>query len=259
MSRTSSEWEEPHPGQRYSYTLVANSRPSAGNYIHGCNGGSKVGVAAKAYAPYPSRERSASQGRRLARPRLRAPRSLKNPNHPQDAGASRPPHSTTSAGPMVPRPRLQPHTQAVCPVYGCCCSSRRFEDSHATSESAWSSSEWLSSPQLAMTDFSGYLNTGLITPPAAAVLHGSDPSASYMSLDHHGTEAVPAPHPSPSQDPYGWNAGLERKIPRAAVVPRARDGCWPVELQCRRAEGTKRTLLQRMLSLAPKEMRAGMV
>jgi hypothetical protein len=88
-----------------------------------------------------------------------------------------------------------------------------------------------------LSDFSGFLKTDF-TPSV------QDPDGmSCMSLNV--TEL--APRMSPDEDPYGWDAEMEKRVQPAI----AGDYC-PV-LQCHPAVAAKRTLLQRVLSLSPRD------
>jgi hypothetical protein len=88
-----------------------------------------------------------------------------------------------------------------------------------------------------LSDFSGFLKTDF-TPSV------QDPDGmSCMSLNV--TEL--APRMSPDEDPYGWDAEMEKRVQPAI----AGDYC-PV-LQCHPAVVAKRTLLQRVLSLSPRD------
>lgn len=106
--------------------------------------------------------------------------------------------------------------------------------------------------RLSMTDFSGFLKTdekgsetqGL---DGLCIIADDSDGSSYMSLD--ADASAPFPRVSPDEvDPYGWEAELNKKLGSA-------DNCCPVvTIQYRRAGGTKRTLLQRVLSLGPREV-----
>jgi hypothetical protein len=80
-----------------------------------------------------------------------------------------------------------------------------------------------------LTDFSGFLKSGMSTATTTSVNDDS-----LMSLD-----VEKSPQLTPDPDPYGWESELDKRL------------C-PV-MQYRRAGGTKRTLLRRVLSLGPKE------
>ena len=230
--RTSDEWEEPHPGQRYSVTVLGNARPGATN----CNGVGRAGMAAKAYSPYPTRATPGSN-RRFAPPRLRTP-SLR----PHKDTARLSVQTTCSTSSTLPGPQ----TPAVSPMYGCAAAATNNNNNNTATPmvaAAGSSAMDLSSSddssvRLSMTDFSGFLKPGLTT-----ITTNSTDASSYMDIDdsekHH-----PRLSPDDEPDPYGWEAELEKR-----VDPPPGDFC-PM-LQYRRAGGARRSLLQRVLSFGP--------
>lgn len=61
--------------------------------------------------------------------------------------------------------------------------------------------------------------------------------------------AAPSLRIAPDEDPYGWEAELERRLPLSQAEA---DVCYPTQ-QYRRAGGAKRTLLQWVLNLGPRE------
>lgn len=226
------QWEEPHPGQRYSITVLGNARPGAANCSHASNGVGKIGMAAKAYSPYPTRG-WATGARRFAPPRLRTS-SIRPLKSHQDAAAARlSVHTANStASSMATVVAQEP------PVVG------PKPDPMGTPRSSSEDS----SIRLSMTDFSGFLESGLTT-----ITTSSTDASSYMSID---TEKLP--HISPDlaatddddPDPYGWDAQLEKCAVPSAVGLGVSADYLPV-LQYRRAGGAKRTLLQRVLSFGP--------
>lgn len=241
MLSASSQWEEPHPGQRYAVTAVGNARPGAVNYNQGCNGVSKAGMAAKAYSPYPTRGWSAGT-RRFAPARLRTP-SSRLVKSAQDTGTARlsvhTTHSNTSSTtPVIARSETRATTG--CPVFGCLGSSNISSEPHAadTKQTALSQSE-NAPPHLSMTDFSGFLTPGLTT-----VTTNSDAS-SFMSLD---TEKPLILTPDDDPDPYGWEAELGKRVQLGEDTDMS---VYCPAIEYRRAAGTKRTLLQRVLSFGP--------
>ncbi|KAK3304461.1 uncharacterized protein B0T15DRAFT_558234 [Chaetomium strumarium] len=231
MHCISAEWEEPHPGQRCSVAVLGNAHLSAANCIYSCNGISKVGMAAKAYhTPY-SAQRWSAGARRFAPPRLRTPqvRRLKTA---QDATAERTSFqtsrsNTSSTVPMLACSGMQ--TPATSPLSGCVPgnNSTSFNITGDSRDPASCSSG--DCPSMTLTDFSGFLKSGLST-----VTTTSANDDSLMSVD---VECSPQLTPDP--DPYGWESELDKRL--CSVM------------QYRRAGGTKRTLLRRVLSLGPKE------
>ncbi len=233
--RSSGGWEEPHPGQRYSITVLGNARPGAAN----SNGVGKAGMAAKPYSPYPARALSGAP-RRFAPARLRTPST----RPAKDPGATRPSlQTTTSVTPMLAAPRpaviararhnTTLHPRAAEPLPMDLCASDA------------------SSLRFSMTDFSGLLAAGLTT-----ITTSSTDAGSFMDLDSEKRQRLP---PHDRHDPYGWDAELKK---RGVELPchdydddedeemgTAVEFC-PV-IQFRRAGGAKRTLLQRVLSLGP--------
>ncbi|KAJ4307063.1 hypothetical protein N0V88_000438 [Collariella sp. IMI 366227] len=213
-------WEEPHPGQRYSISVVANARPgAAANVSHSsCNNGAgKAGVAAKGYAPYPTRNGwAAGAARKFAPPRSRTPslRPLKIPY--QDANTNNQVRLSHPQPPLSPPSDRHPHKRV----------------------------------SMAMTDYSGLLT------PSLTITDSEEDALSYMSVDMmDDDEKTPSPPPHRLEsdeyavDPYGWEAELDRKMHRNPVGE-----CCP-PLRDRRGGGgvSKKTLLQRVLSFGPRE------
>ncbi|KAK0741671.1 hypothetical protein B0T21DRAFT_432818 [Apiosordaria backusii] len=240
--RSSAEWEEPHPGKRFPVPATGNVSQGVG-MPQQCNGVHKNGMAAKGYGPYPARGWPMGK-RRFLRPRVR----VKIPVNSQDSPVKsnmccRPQSITSSAVPMI-SPATSPqvpsmdcvvnNTRTVSPMYGCETAKGtlklRDDSMESTLDSTLSSKH--SSMRLSMTDFSNFLAPG----PA----DDSDRS-SCMSL-----EPERSPSLSPDEDPYGWEAELHRKVPPGAMA------CCS-KLEYRRASGGKRSLLQKVLSLGPKE------
>ena len=237
--RSSGGWEEPHPGQRYSITVLGNARPGAAN----SNGVGKTGMAAKAYSPYPARALPAGP-RRFAHARLRTPSTRPT----KDPGATRLSLQTTmSAIPMLaaPKPaviaRARHHNITLHP---------RAADSMPMDFCASDAS----SLRFSMTDFSGLLAAGLTT-----ITTASTDAGSFLDLDSEKRQRLPC---HDRQDPYGWEAELKKrgvKLPSPSCrdsdddedekMGTAVEFC-PV-IQFRRAGAAKRTLLQRVLSLGP--------
>ncbi|KAL2264421.1 hypothetical protein VTK26DRAFT_3308 [Humicola hyalothermophila] len=225
-SRTSPEWEEPHPGKRYLYTVAENVRPGAGNCNQSCNGGSKTGMTAKSYAPYP-----VAAPRRFARPRIRTPssRGLKIPrNASHESKRPRLSLETTqsTASSTAPIMGSQTHSDAAAsPLYGCKSGNVVVRHCHCSS-------------QLSMTDFSGFLKTPA-DPPVAVFRQDSDEASSYLSVDVPEPPS-PLPHAAVDEDPYGWDAELDRRLTYS-------------HHHHHHPGGAKRSLLQRVLSRGPRE------
>lgn len=241
----SGEWEEPHPGQRYSITVLENARPGVAN----SNGVGKVGMAAKAYSPYPAR---ATPGvtRRFAPPRLRTPSTRPT----KCAGASRlSVQAASDTTPILPRASLPPPPASH--MYDCAAaagpnasSATNLHPRAADPASMDLSASDASSIRLSMTDFSGFLRPGLTT-----VTTTSTDASSFMDIE---SEKLPRLSPDDEPDPYGWEAELEKRVvlepPPASSSERSVGvGEFCPMLQFRRAGGAKRTLLQRVLSFGP--------
>jgi hypothetical protein len=260
------DWEEPHPGQRYSITAVGSARPGA---AANTNGVYKGGMAAKAYSPYPTRG-WATGNRRFAPTRMRTP-ALRRLKIPQD-NARLSTHTTNSIGTPTSTSHMLPRAAATqnAPVTGpLCCPLSKMSSNTATPRPRTPISPSPSydheSIRLSMTDFSGFLEPS----PTTVTTSGTDAS-SYMSLDTTPTTATMMEKQmqpeevggslDPDPDPYGWDAELEKRL----VVPAAGVGLGlgdiavddgnaeycPV-IQYRRAGGARRTLLQRVLSFGP--------
>ena len=237
-SRSSGGWEEPHPGQRYSITVMGNARLGATN----SNGVGKAGMAAKAYSPYPVRALPAGP-RRFAHPRLRTPSTRPT----KDPGATRLSlQTTTSATPMLaaPRPAVLARARHNITLHPCAADSMPMD--FCASDA--------SSLRFSMTDFSGLLAAGLTT-----ITTASTDAGSFLDLDSEKRQRLPC---HDRQDPYGWEAELNKrgvKLPSPSSrgsdddeeegMGAAIEFC-PV-MQFRRAGAAKRTLLQRVLSLGP--------
>lgn len=278
--RTSGDWEEPHPGQRYSIAVKGTERPGVSVNTNG-NGVVKVGMAAKAYSPYYTRGWSSSSSAPTAARRF-APVRLRNSHRP-----SKSPHdsSKTAACPTntdstpanssptlsVPRPS---HAPTPSPLCGCPLYLNRIASSSpkppspaatvAETPSSPSSSSAATDDRMSLTDFSGFLRPALTTTTTATTTSSVD-TGSCMSVD---VMEKPAVCPSTADDlmadpdPYGWEAELDK---RATPPPCESGGLglglgldssgaaasepdYSPVLQYRRAGGQKKTLLQRVLS-----------
>lgn len=237
------DWEEPHPGSRFP---VPQPPPPENAIILGvgiqkqtCLEVPKVGMAAKGY-----------RSRRFLRPRIRTSslKPLKIPATAQEAGVRSVSCFTPQSQASSTRPILSSETvststmiertlsaSTVSPMYGCGTEQGVQKLTDDSCESALSSKH--SSMRFStLTDFSGHLKL-----PSPAT-EDSDAS-SCMSLDVDNTIT---PSISPDEDPYGWEAELCRKVAAGQLE------CCP-NLQYRRAGGGKRSLLQRVLSLGPRE------
>jgi hypothetical protein len=232
------ESEEPHPGERYLINVLGNARPGAAAAAASCcNGVGKAGMAAKAYSPYPNRGWLTGP-RRFAPPRLRT--HTKTSHQDSAKKAVRLSVHSGSNAPMLARWRTQASAAAAHPE-----SSLPSQDS--------------SSIRLSMTDFSGFLKSDVTTITTTALEAGE-----YMSMDAATAVAdekrirlPPDDDDNASLDPYGWEAELESRVGVGIGMDMDVDvavECCPV-LHYRRAGGTtdstKRSLLQRVLSLGP--------
>lgn len=235
--RPSGAWEEPHPGQRHSITVPGDACPGAASCNLSCNGAGKVGMAAKAYSPYPGRA-GPGGARRFAPPRFRRPASLRPHKIPQHTGSARlsVDSNTASVAPLLAR--SNPQTSAVS-LTRSRASANGFSPaaSDPSSASLSASEDSRRYDPITMTDFSGFLQSDLTT---VATTANSDAS-SLMSLDM-GTPPLLSPADGP--DPYGWEAELDKRL-----HPGMRDVCSALHYQ--RASGAKRTLLKRVLSFGP--------
>jgi hypothetical protein len=229
---SSGEWEEPHPGERYLINVLGNARPGAAAApVSCCNGVGKAGMAAKAYSPYPTTRGWLAGPRRFAPPRLRTHVKASH----QD-----------SAGKAV---RLSVHSNSNTPMLA------RWRSPASKAAAHPDTSPDTSSIRLSMTDFSGFLKSGVTTVTTAALDVGSytsmDPAAAVA--DEKQIRLSPDDDEEEGLDPYGWEAELDSRVGLGLDVD-VDANCCPV-LQYRRAGGqtgtAKRTLLQRVLSLGP--------
>ncbi|KAK4640262.1 hypothetical protein QC761_605450 [Podospora bellae-mahoneyi] len=247
--RSSVEWEEPHPGKRFPVPATGNVSQGVG-IPQQCSGLHKNGMAAKGFVPYPTRGWNMGTKRRFLRPRVR----VKIPVNPQDSSIKsnmccRPQSTTSGAAPVI-TPAASPQvpsmdcvatnsTRTVSPMYGCCGTDSKGaiklkdESMESTLDSTLSSKH--SSMRLSMTDFSHYLSP-------AGPTDESDRS-SCLSFDPDRSPSL-----SPDEDPYGWEAELNKKTAAPGVM-----ACCS-NLEFRRAQGGKRSLLQKVLSLGPREL-----
>ncbi|KAH6621194.1 hypothetical protein B0J18DRAFT_480738 [Chaetomium sp. MPI-SDFR-AT-0129] len=281
--RTSGDWEEPHPGQRYSIATKGTERPSVSVNTHG-NGVVKVGMAAKAYSPYYARAWSSSSpsaptaARRFAPVRLRNSshrpsklphNSSKTPTYTTNTDRSTP--TNTSPTLSVPRPS---HAPTPSPLCGCPLYLNRIASSSpkppspattvAETPSSPSSSSAATDDRMSLTDFSGFLRPALTTTTTATTTSSVD-TGSCMSVDVMEKPAVcpaTADDLMADPDPYGWEAELEKRVTPPTCEPGGVGlglglGCpgavesepdYNPVLQYRRAGGQKKTLLQRVLS-----------
>ncbi|KAK4221841.1 hypothetical protein QBC38DRAFT_520962 [Podospora fimiseda] len=250
-----SDWEEPHPGQRFPVPSPENATPGAGIQKSNCLEVPKVGMAAKGY-----------RSRRFLRPRLRTSslKQLKIPQTPQEAcvrtvACCTPQSNTSSTRPLIASSGSQtisPTTTierrpsnvipaGVSPMYGCETQKGVHKPNDDSYESTASSSKHSSMRFSTLTDFSGHLKLPM-SPVNAA--DDSD-NSSLMSLEHDTpmtTSISNSSSLSPDEDPYGWEAELNRKVSSGRL------DCCP-NFQYRRAGGGKKSLLQKVLSLGPRE------
>ncbi|KAK4205658.1 hypothetical protein QBC40DRAFT_311930 [Triangularia verruculosa] len=236
--RSSAEWEEPHPGKRFPVPAPGNVSQGVG-IPQQCSGVHKNGTAAKGFVPYPTRGWNMGTRRRFLRPRVRVKIPANSQDNPIKSNmCCRPQSTTSSAAPMISpatSPTVPLMDRVASPVYGCetDMGTIRLKDGSMESTLDGTLSSKHSSTRRSMTDFSNFLSP--------APTDESDDS-SCMSF-----EPDLSPSLSPDEDPYGWEAELSKK----AAVPDAMACC--SSLEYRRAHGGKRSLLQKVLSLGPRE------
>lgn len=246
-ARRSGEWEEPHPGQRYSYPVKGNA--CCGVVQHLGNGVQGISMAAKGYSPYPIRGFGMGTGiRRISRPKLRPslrPHKMST-NVMQDGGK---PNMTThslqsnasSAKPLIEAAVRQPlpvdlakSPLSIDPVFEM--DSEKELDGLGSDVMDTTPSE-SSSPRLSMLDFPNQLNV--------AMEQAKDyDSCNSMCLEpivySHDPSVLPSA--SPEEDRYGWESELGQKYCPSAAYH-----------HYRRAGGAKRSLLHRVLHLSAKQ------
>jgi len=242
-TRMSGEWEEPHPGQRYSNYVKGSGNACCGASVHRGNGVHGAGTAAKGYSPYPIRGLGSGY-RRLSRTRLRTSlRPLKISTTLMEDGRKRSmtanslQSNASSALPLIEPPMYQSlpgeyaaSPLAIDPVFET--DSEKGLDGLAGDAMDTTTPSELSSPRLSMIDFSGHLS--------AAFEHTKDyePACLEPIVFSHDPSVVETA--SPEEDRYGWECELERKF------------CPPDTFQYRRAGGAKRSLLHRVFKLSSK-------
>ena len=281
------KWEEPHPGQRYLYTLAEDALPVPDACNHCCNGGGKVGMAAKSYALYSSRG-SAARARRFARPRFRYPASrLKGfrgepgSTHSDSSSARFSVHTVDS--------NITNNTTSTTPTLtACLANSPGFPLSPLPNYGTFPS---INDPnpskrqrlpvRLTLHDVSGYLKVGgPPTPSTITAIHHENCStvtvnadrSSFVSLNMVDADAASPQQPSPEAsalmpqaDPYGWDAELQKRLAKHHYDhrhpgPVGGDCCSSAVVgwqNCSRTtsgssgtSGGKKSLLQKVLSLA---------
>jgi len=237
----SSDWEEPHPGSRFPVPPRPGNATILGAGIQQqiCLEVPTVGMAAKGY-----------RNRRFLRPRIRTSslKPLKIPATAEEAGVRSvscclPQSQAFSTKPIISSETVSTSAtiertltaRTVSTMYGCETEKGVQKLTDDSCEST-SSSKHSSTRFSTLTDFSGHLK---LPSPAA---EDSDAS-SCMSFEVDNTIT---PSISPDDDPYGWEAELSKKVAagRLEFCP---------NLQYRRAGGAKRSLLQKVLSLGPRE------
>jgi len=233
------EWEEPHPGHRFSYPPARSVGRLVGEHHHHAIMGAhaKLGMAAK-YTPYSSRVRMPGFGpRRLIRSRLRPTSfkalrlpSLNRDNDPTSPPPYTPQSSAPSTAPIFKRPasiEFAQKTMDIDTTFDETSDTDGFSRPLSCAIETITSSE-LSSPRLSMTDFSNHL--GIALEAGAFNRTGSKP-------EHDSREYLHVP--TPEGDPYGWEAELSKKLTCS-------------DLEYRRAGGARRSLLHRVFSLGPR-------
>ncbi|KAK1761300.1 hypothetical protein QBC47DRAFT_428646 [Echria macrotheca] len=224
-------WEDPHPGQRFSCPPARDPGGCAGE--HRVNGGlNKVGMAAKGFRPYGSRLRVPSSGnRQYSRSRLR-PMSLKPlripsftwhfapmPRRDGPVGATRPerPISLEFVATTKRNSMLNEGTETDSTSRPVSCAIEALTSSD------------LASPHISVTDFSNHLN---ITFDDDFDMSGTRLDACPRDFQRSGAS---------DEDPYGWEAELNRKLTCSAV-------------DYQRTRESKRGILQRVFSLGPRSI-----
>ncbi|KAL2160314.1 hypothetical protein VTH06DRAFT_1487 [Thermothelomyces fergusii] len=279
LSDVPSDWEEPHPGQRYPIAAEEDGTP--GVDANTDNGVGRVGMAAKAYSPYYIRGWTGG-GRRFAPPRLRTPSRPRPAKVSKDnlRLSTRPASSnddSNSAAPASPPAPESPNNTRT--VSGPLCfpllhkrgpvtvSSPTTlapktggrpspdENNNHNNNNNYNDDDDASSVHLSMTDFSGFLNPGFTT-----ITTSSSDASSFMSIENSAATEKRSPRVQPCSegehvevdpDPYGWEAELEKRVLHqcaAGTVGLGMSHCYRMPaLQYRRASGAKRTLLQKVL------------
>lgn len=224
------DWEEPHPGQRFSSPPARGTGDCGGDQIHHhhaqIGAHNKIGMAAK-YSPYYSRPGSFVP-RRLLRSRLRPTsfKGLRIPSiscNPCSPGAETP----QSSAPMFKRPAsiaFAGTTMDADHMMDDASDTDGFSRPISLAVDTMTSSEY-SSPCISVTDFSHHLNMGY------------EGAALARSKTHCPREFLRAT--TPDGDPYGWEAELGKKLTCS-------------EVEFRRGGNGRRSLLHRVFSLGPR-------
>lgn len=235
VMQSGGDWEEPHPGQRFSFPPARNAGGCIPEHHHAIMGAhNKIGMAAK-YSPYSGRTRSFGP-RRLIQARLRPTsfRALRIPSINRHNPTSPPPYTpqsnAPSTTPIFKRPASIEFAQTNMDV------DAVFDEATDTDgcsrplscaiETVTSSA--LSSPQLSVTDFSNHLNIAFER--GSFDRSRTNPGHNSKSYFHL---------PTPEGDPYGWEAELTKKLTCS-------------ELEFRTAGGQRKSLLHRVFSLGPR-------
>ena len=249
---TGTGWEEPHPGSRLSYSSDASARwcvKTDGADTNCTDGGcSRGAMAAKGDFPYdyyPNTNRRPWLVRRDVRTRARhqlpKPLSISNQGScegPDMRSAPLPPTTTGDILNSPPAPAVNIGVSAIDSA------KRSLEvdidgETEAGTDGDQSTirgeSSSISSP-LNFTDFSNHLGIHMYRDD------GDDASITVVDSDAFS-------HMSPDSDLYGWDAELDRKSQLDCQTTDGHDYSRYGNLHYRRANGGKRSLLHRVLSI----------
>lgn len=234
-ARQSGEWEEPHPGQRYSYPSKGKTCCGVGQHLG--NGVQGVGMAAKGYSPYPIRGLGVGSGiRRISRPKFRAslrPHKIST-NMTIDSLYS----NTSSTKPFIEAPLRQPspaelskNPLGIEPTFEM--DSEKELDGLANDMIGNTTPSELSSPRLSMVDFPNHLDV--------AMEQAKDYDSMCLEPIVYSHDPSVLASASPEEDRYGWESELGQRY------------CPSATYHYRRTGGAKRSLLHRVFNLSAKE------
>lgn len=227
------EWEEPHPGEPLPCLPARNACEVDGEDRHSALGAyNRIGMAAKGYAPYYQRARLTGPSiRRLQRIRIR-PTSLKSLRIPTlsnprtQAPAARKPEIDVRRTPkisvrpasvdFITSPLREDQMLEDAPEAECRPMSCVVESTPTSG---------LSTPRMSTNDSSNHLNVRI----------RSQYDGDRIECDDDGVYRN-----SSDDDSYGWEAEFNK----VHCVP----------LDCRRAAGSRKSLLHRVFSLGPRDI-----
>lgn len=245
--QTPRDWEEPHPG----IPIPVDGCQAAGGNHHG--GGCRGDMAAKSYGPYHRGGRPGVPSRRYSRPRMRttALRPLTIPANVPEEPESR---STTLA--------LEGAIISDAPVLGplsfeAPATSRTEVELDASNNSDGETVPRTSCDDMLMTDLEGTTSSGLPS-PAFYLSDFSNHIGNALEVDQSDMSSLTVYDPefycqgAREEDPYGWDAELERKLQHGYHLKANGPVCTCErhEIPVRRGSGSKKTLFQRVFSLA---------